>query len=337
MGAAQPATLLKVLDPIANELLRVEELLVEQTADFDPGITDYVKYVLGASGKRLRPGLALLAGGATGEISDGHVKLGVIVELIHVATLVHDDVLDSAEVRHALATSNARWGNTISVLLGDCLFAHALKLAASFPTAAICRSVSQATNTVCAGEILQTRKRFDPNLTVEQYLAMINMKTGALFAVSCELGAMLNAAAVPVVKRLHEFGSNLGIAYQIYDDCVDIFGQERQAGKSLGTDIKTGKLTLPLLLLLQHVSNGERQDIAQMISQRQQNGRAELARMFFGNGVIDESLATIHRFIARAEMCLAELPGNVYSQTFSTLLHFVSDRSRTLLNEEVAT
>jgi octaprenyl-diphosphate synthase len=333
MGAAQPVTLLKLLDPIANELLRVEELLAEQVRDFDSGITDYITYVLGSTGKRLRPSLALLAGGATGNIDDGHVKLGVIVELIHVATLVHDDVLDNASLRHASATSNARWGTEISVLLGDCLFAHALKLAASFPATVVCRSISEATNTVCTGEILQTQKRFDPDLTLEQYLDIINMKTGALFAVSCELGAILNGVASRVVKQLQDFGSNLGIAYQIYDDCVDILGQEHQAGKSLGTDIKTGKLTLPFLLLLEHASNGERQEITQMLIRGE---RAALARILLGNGVIGESLATIDRFIARAEMCLANLPGNVYSRTFPMLLNFISDKSRALLKEKVA-
>src|SRR6059036_1801970 len=225
--------LLRLLDPIAPELARVETALAKQVRGFDPGITDYVHYVLGVAGKRLRPTLALLAGGATGKIGEEHITLGVIVELIHVATLVHDDVLDEAQLRHGLATSNSRWGNETSVLLGDCLFAHALSLAASYPTTAVCRRVGEATNTVCAGEILQTQRRYDLDLDVDKYLEIINMKTGALFAVSCELGAALNGAPVHVVKTMREFGSNLGIAYQIYDDCVDIFGQERQAGKSL--------------------------------------------------------------------------------------------------------
>ena len=126
--------------------------------------------------------------GRPGEVKEGHITLGVIVELIHVATLIHDDVLDEAQLRHRLPTSNSRWGNEISVLLGDCLFAHALRLAASYPTTTVCQRVSEATNTVCSGEILQTQRRFDTDLGVDQYLDIINMKTGALFAVSCEFG-----------------------------------------------------------------------------------------------------------------------------------------------------
>ena len=186
--------LAELLEPIASELPRVEKALACQVQGFDHRLGEYVQYVLGGTGKRLRPSLALLAGGATGRLAEEHITLAVIVELIHVATLVHDDVLDDAVIRHRLPTSNSRWGNEISVLLGDCLFAHALRLAAGYPSTEVCRKVSEATNTVCSGEILQTQRRFNLDLTLDQYLNIINMKTGALFAVSCELGAILNDA-----------------------------------------------------------------------------------------------------------------------------------------------
>ncbi|NQU10370.1 polyprenyl synthetase family protein, partial [bacterium] len=232
-------------------MARVEESLAAQVAAFDPTVSSYVQYVLGGTGKRLRPSLALLAGGSTGGIRPEHVTLGVIVELIHIATLVHDDVLDEAQMRHGLPTANSRWGNEISVLVGDCLFAHALHLAATHASNQICRHISQATNTVCAGEIRQNQRRFDAELGLDQYLDMLRMKTGALFAVSCELGGLLNASPLPAVKGLREFGENLGIAYQIFDDCVDVFGTEKSAGKSLGTDLASGKMTLPVLVVLE--------------------------------------------------------------------------------------
>jgi octaprenyl-diphosphate synthase len=324
-----------LLDPVAVPLRRVDEVLQEQVSGFDVGVGDHVRYVLGVAGKRLRPTLALLAGGATGGIDDRHIKLGVIVELIHVATLIHDDVLDEAELRHGLPTSNSRWGNEISVLLGDCLFAHALSLAASYPTTAVCRRVSEATNTVCAGEILQNQRRFDLNLEIAKYLEIINMKTGALFAVSCELGGELNGASSETVKGLYEFGTELGIAYQVYDDCVDIFGQERQAGKSLGTDIKKGKLTLPLLLLLQHVDSERRQEIGEMLFRDEAAERARLFRLIAGNGVVAESQAMIERHLGRAEARLANLPANLYSGTLSALIGYIAEKSRLLLKEEV--
>ena len=326
----------ELLHPIASHLARVESALAEQVRGFDPGVTDYVDYVLGVAGKRLRPTLALLAGGATGRVGEEHIKLGVIVELIHVATLVHDDVLDEAGLRHGLVTSNSRWGNEISVLLGDCLFAHALSLAASYPSTIVCRRVSESTNTVCAGEILQTQRRYDMDLAVDKYLEIINMKTGALFAVSCELGAELNGAAPQVVKSMREFGSNLGIAYQIYDDCVDIFGQERQAGKSLGTDMKKGKLTLPWLLLLQHTRPEGRQEVGELLFRGEPSERAKLLSLVNGNGVLPESLATVQKYISRAEANLADLPADVHVRTLEGLLNFISGKARLLLKEEVA-
>jgi octaprenyl-diphosphate synthase len=325
-----------LLEPIAAELPRVEAALACQVQGFDHRLGDYIQYVLGGTGKRLRPSLALLVGGATGRITEEHISLAVIVELVHVATLVHDDVLDEAMMRHRLPTSNSRWGNEISVLLGDCLFAHALRLAAGYSTTEVCRKISEATNTVCSGEILQTQRRFSLDLTLDQYLNIINMKTGALFAVSCELGAILNDASPLVVKSMHEFGANLGIAYQIYDDCVDMFGQERQAGKSLGTDMKKGKLTLPFLLLLQHTHSSKREELGAMIFRNNQQEQQHLLRLVLGNGVVGESLAAIDSYISRAQASLVALPATVYSKKLSELTSYLSEQSRHLLKGPTA-
>ena len=328
--------LLELLEPIAAVLPRVEEAVASQVSGFDPRLSEYIQYILGGTGKRLRPSLALLAGGATGGITEEHITLAVIVELIHIGTLVHDDVLDEADMRHRLPTSNSRWGNEISVLLGDCLIAHALRLAASNPTTEVCRRVSEATTTVCSGEIAQTQRRFDLDLSLDQYLDIISMKTGALFAVSCELGAILNGAPASVVKSVREYATNLGIAYQIYDDCVDIFGQERLAGKSLGTDMKKGKLTLPFLLLLQHVGLESREELGAMILRNDQQEQPHLLRLVLGNGVVDESLAAIDTYIARAQSNLTALPSNVYVKTLWALTDYLSGQSRSLLKEAVA-
>lgn len=326
----QAASLLKLLDPVGAELVRVEEALSEQIRDFHVDVSGHVDYVLGASGKRLRPSLALLVGGATGRIHDGHITLGVIVELIHVATLVHDDILDEADLRHGLPTSNSRWGNEISVLLGDCLFAHALKLAAGFPTTEVCRKVSDATNTVCSGEILQTQRRFDLDLSVDQYLEMIKMKTGALFAVSCELGAALNGASPAVVKGLRDYGTNLGIAYQIFDDCVDILGHERNAGKSLGTDVKKGKLTLPYLLLLRATSAEHREALANRIFRDDPQEREALLGLAHQRGVVRQSLAAIHDYLSRAESNLSVLTPGVYAAALSSLAGYLGQQSESV-------
>ena len=316
---------------VAEPLMQVEAALNEQARDFDSGVNQYVQQVLGTTGKRLRPMLALLAGGATGRIAEEQIRLGVIVELIHLGTLVHDDVLDDADMRHGQPTPNSLWGNKISVLLGDGIFAHALSLAGTYPTPTVCRKIGLATRTVCTGEILQTQRRYDQQLSIPNYLEMIGMKTGALFAVSAELGAELNAAPAHVVKTLNEVGSNFGIAYQIYDDCVDIFGHERQAGKSLGTDMQTGKLTLPWLLLLEHTSVDRRPAIAEMIFHGNADERAQLFALAAGNGVLTESLATVEEYVTRTGNYLADLPDNAYTKTLATLLEFVASKTRRLL------
>jgi octaprenyl-diphosphate synthase len=330
-------TLPELLEPVAADLARVETELIEQARGFEAGISDYVRYVLGSSGKRLRPTLALLAGGATGRLGDEHIKLAVIVELIHIATLVHDDVLDAAQLRRRQATANARWDNQLSVLLGDCLFAHALRLAASFPTTDVSRRISAAAGRVCAGELLQTKRRFDANLDLAQYLDIVTMKTGALFAVSCELGAALNEAPPAVVKAAREYGANFGIAYQVYDDCVDVFGREREAGKSLGTDVKQGKLTLPFLLMIQAADADGRQELAARIFSNDPREHRELLALARSNGVLPKSLATIEKFLAQADTNLRALPDGVHTQALAALSGYVSQSSRSLLKEAVIT
>src|SRR5262249_32001840 len=159
--------------------------------------------------------LVALSAAATGKLTDQHVTVAVIVEMVHLATLVHDDVMDEAETRRRRPTLAATWGNEISVLLGDCLFAHSLRLAASFPTPDICRAVASATNTVCTGEILQTHRRLNFQFTREEYFKVLSMKTAELFALSCELGARLSGASDAVQAALRDYGMALGTAYQI--------------------------------------------------------------------------------------------------------------------------
>jgi octaprenyl-diphosphate synthase len=235
------AALLKAtLEPINSQLYAVEERIRQQARAFDPAVEGYVAYAIESNGKRLRPALALLAGGATGDICPSHFELAVVVELIHAATLVHDDILDGAEMRRGLPTANAKWGNAISVLLGDCLFAHALKISTGFPNGEVSRRIANAAAEVCSGEIIQTQRRFDLKLSVPDYYKIIEMKTAALFGVATELGAFINEASPEVITALRTFGMRLGSAYQIYDDCLDLAGDESQVGKTLGSDLRKG-------------------------------------------------------------------------------------------------
>ena len=196
-------------------------------------------------GKRLRPALVLLAGRACGSLSDAHAVLAAVVEMIHTATLVHDDILDEAMIRRHAATVNAEWGNETAVLLGDYLFTHAFHLAASLDSTRACRWIGHATNKVCEGEMQQVHHRGNLDLDESDYFAIIEGKTAELTAVSCRLGASYAGAAESTVAALDRYGRNLGIAFQIADDVLDIWGEERVTGKSLGTDLEKQKLTLP--------------------------------------------------------------------------------------------
>jgi octaprenyl-diphosphate synthase len=213
------------------------------------------------------------------------------------------------------------------------LFARALQLAATHTSSAVCRRISEAANTVCTGEILQNQRSFDLHLALDQYLDIIHQKTGALFALSAEVGATLNGAALPVVEQLHEFGGQLGIAYQIYDDCVDVLDREDRAGKSLGTDMKKGKLTLPFLLLLEHTAADRRGELGEVIFHGAPADRQRLLQLALNNGVVAESLLTIDRHVQHAERQLAGLPANPHSAALRALLTFIASRSRQLWQE----
>src|SRR5207249_3680222 len=247
--------------------------------------------------KRLRPLLALLAGGATGQINSNHVDLAVIVELIHIATLLHDDVMDEAERRRAQPTANARWGNSLSVLLGDCLFAHALTLSTNFENADISRAIARTAGTVCSGEMIQTQRRFDLNLTVQDYLRIVEMKTGSLFSTAAELAALISEAEPNVIETFKNFGIQVGTAYQIYDDCVDLAGSESATGKTLGTDLRKGKFTMPVLIFLRSASEFERERCCQLVLEERVEEMIALLKNGASNGALNESIEVARKLL----------------------------------------
>ena len=172
----------QIVEPVEPFLDAVSQGLAKQVDAFDPALRQYAEYALTGNGKQLRPALVALSANAVGKPHESHVTVAVIIEMVHLATLVHDDVMDEAEIRRGRLTLASNWGNDIAVLFGDCLFAHALRLAASFPTPEVCRAVSSATNTVCSGEILQNRSRKNFQLTRAEYFRIMEMKTAELFA-----------------------------------------------------------------------------------------------------------------------------------------------------------
>ena len=297
---------------INTHLYTVEERVKQQAREFDPAVEGYVSYACESRGKRLRPALALLAGGATGNICSSHFDLAVVLELIHAATLVHDDIMDGAEMRRGQPTANAKWGNAISVLLGDCLFAHALKLSASFPNGEISRRIASAASDVCSGEIIQTQRRFDLKLSLADYYRIIEMKTAALFAAATELGAFINEASPEIIFAMKTFGLKLGTAYQIYDDCLDIAGNEDTVGKTLGTDLRKGKLTLPILHLLQSSTEQQRHELSASILRGEEADVEALTASARREGAIESSVNTARKILREACDQLQLLEQNKY-------------------------
>ena len=314
-GSASSLTpLARVTQLVQPQLDQVDERIIKQATAFDPAIEGYVTYAIGGRGKRLRPLVALLAGGATGQINTGHVDLAVIVELIHVATLVHDDIMDEAERRRAQPTVNARWGNSLSVLLGDCLFAHALTLSTNFENADISRAIARTASEICSGEMIQTQRRFDLKLEVEDYVRIVEMKTGSLFAAAAELGAVISGADARSTEILKTFGMRVGTAYQIYDDCLDIAGNEGTTGKTLGTDLRKGKFTLPVLIFLRSASEFERERSASLILEGKCDEVSQLLKNGAGNGALSESITTADDLIRSAQAGMIALRPNAYTE-----------------------
>jgi octaprenyl-diphosphate synthase len=310
--SAVPSPLAQVTGIVQAELDQVEARIVRQATAFDPALEGYVAYAIGGRGKRLRPLVALLAGGATGDINAGHLDLAVIVELIHLATLVHDDVMDEAERRRSQPTINARWGNSLSVLLGDCLFAHALNLATNFENSEISRAIARTASEICSGEMIQTQRRFDLQLAVDDYLRIVKMKTGSLFAVAAELSPTINETDPGVRETLQRFGMRIGTAYQIYDDCLDIAGSEDATGKTLGTDLRKGKFTLPVLIFLGSASEFERERCSGLILDGKCAEVSEILKNRSANGALDESIAVGSNLIRKAQLDIEALATNPY-------------------------
>lgn len=307
LSAESPFVWKQIAEPVEAFIHGVAARLAEQLQTFDPDIATYIEYALARQGKQLRPALVGLSARAAGDVNDAHVTVAVIIEMVHLATLVHDDVMDEAEIRRGRPTLAANWGNEISVLVGDCLFAHALKLAAGFPTPEICRAVAASTQIVCAGEILQTKWRRNFQLSRRQYFKVLEMKTAELFALSCDLGAALSGAAVSQRTPLRHYGLALGTAYQLYDDCLDLFGLEATAGKSLGTDLAKGKLTLPILLLWERIGVRERARLQKLIQTWEPRHFPQLLEFLERHEALPGCREVIHEYLHVARRSLDAL------------------------------
>ena len=320
----------QIADAVEPFLQGVARQLAAQTEGFEPQIAAYAQYALTAQGKQLRPMLVSLSGEAVGTLRDAHLTVAVIVEMIHLATLVHDDVIDEAELRRGRLTLAAHWGNETSVLLGDCLFAHALKLAASFPSPEICRAAAGAANTVCAGEILQSRSRGDFEVARGHYFKMLAMKTGELFALSCDLGGYVSEASEARRSCLRKYGLALGTAYQLYDDCLDMLGSEVTAGKTLGADLANGKMTLPILIARDRAGVKDQARLRHWLAHWKPGCLAEVVELLVKYEAFAESRSVIQEYLVAAREELMGLPAGQGRLRLAGLTDFLAEQTEAL-------
>ena len=327
--ALKKSNVLLLFDLIAEDLARVEEILRSELQSDTPVVDQLLRHGHFMGGKRLRPALLLLAAKASGEIKEEHLLLAAVVEMIHTATLIHDDVLDEADTRRHQPTVNSRWDNSASVLLGDYLFTHAFYLASTVGSTLACRTIGRATNLVCEGELRQICSRGNYLLGEEEYFRIIEGKTAELCACSCELGAIYADADRTTVRRLSRYGRTLGMAFQIADDLLDVLGDETDAGKSLGTDLQQRKATLPLIHLMQQADPQTREQAINLLEQceNQSHVRAELSQLYARFDCINYTRTVAHRYAQMAREQLDELPDSKTVELLRSLTEFVVTRS----------
>ena len=313
--------------PIAAELADAERIFQDELKSRFPFVQHLVDHCADFQGKRLRPALVLFSGLASGSLSRAHSVLAAVVEMIHTATLVHDDILDEAMIRRHAATVNAEWGNETAVLLGDYLFTHAFHLAASLDSTRACRWIGHATNKVCEGEMQQVHHRGNLQLDEADYFAIIEGKTAELTAVSCRLGASYAGASEATVSSLERYGRNLGIAFQIADDVLDIWGEERVTGKSLGTDLEKQKLTLPVIYLLRLVEPQDAATIRRLLSDAKPDLRRQLRPYLENTGALDHAWQLAKQHVKQALDALDCLSDSDAKSVLRTLAQYVVRRT----------
>jgi octaprenyl-diphosphate synthase len=279
-------------------------------------------------GKRLRPALVHLTAGMVGRATDEHAIIGAIVEALHMASLLHDDVLDGADTRRQVATLNALHGNEIPILLGDVLYSRAFALSLELTTLHAARELAVASEAICRGEIEQSFLRFQLDVPESAYFDVIRAKTAQLYSTACSLGARYAGGTDAQVYALSRFGFDLGMGFQIIDDCLDIVGDERVVGKSLGTDLETGKITLPILRLARRLSGDQLQRYRTLIMSDVEGSRRDALRAAFDiDGIVAECQAEANTFVERCVATLQPFADGPEKRSLLSVCRFVLART----------
>ena len=314
---------------IGDQLSRVRDLIIEQlTVSNKTGdINGLLKHISSRSGKMIRPGLVLLAGRCYGKITDEHIRVAAVIEMIHNATLLHDDVIDEGKQRRGLPTINSLWGNESAVLLGDFLLSRVFKMCAELQSQAA-NVIAAAAVRLCEGELRQVAQKHNWLLNEAEYIDVITEKSAVLFSSSCYLGGLLAGASESQAQSLGDFGLNAGIAFQITDDLLDIVGDESKTGKTLGSDVDKHKLTLAVIHLLKTVDEREKDTIITSFLDKRdaKYDKNALVEMLDRHKSLEYARNRAREFVAAAKRALAGLKHSDAKDALTETAEFMAGR-----------
>jgi octaprenyl-diphosphate synthase len=311
---------------IQPDIDTVEALLQEQEPSSISLINELIVHVTRAGGKRLRPLVLLMMTKALGGNDPHAITLAGALELIHTATLLHDDVVDESQLRRGRQTANHLWGNPASILVGDFLYSRAFRWLAQTERLDAIKIFAASTNDIAEGEVLQLMHRHNINMTVSDYLLIIARKTGKLFEVAAQTGALLADDNPQTQLAAAQYGLNLGIAFQITDDILDYLGKEQELGKQPFDDLKDGSLTLPILYVLEKGSAEEKLFIQKIIQDKEVSDPEKLKTMLHQSGAIEYAYNIAKEYVAQAENALTTFPHTAYRDALSALVNFAINR-----------
>jgi octaprenyl-diphosphate synthase len=311
---------------INDELRQVKELINEQLlrCSDETGVVRLVEYLNGCGGKMIRPGLVLLAGRAVGKIAYKHIQIAAILEMIHNATLLHDDVIDEGQRRRGQATVNSLWGNESAVLLGDFLLSKVFKMCADLEPH-IVKIIATAADCTCEGELRQIAQRENWQLNEMEYISIITEKSAVLFSSCCYLGGFLAGAGETELRMLSDFGLKLGIAFQITDDLLDIIGDEVKTGKTLGSDVDKNKLTLSVIHLLANTEENQKRELINKLMAARDSKRA-FAEILKSSGSLEYAYGRAKEYISKATGELSELKDSAAKESLKSTANYVTER-----------
>ncbi|MDH5338465.1 MAG: octaprenyl diphosphate synthase [Rubrivivax sp.] len=299
---------LHIADLTAADMREVDAVIQARLASEVALIDQISHYIVNAGGKRIRPRLVLLVSQALGYVGPERHELAAIVEFIHTATLLHDDVVDESSLRRGRATANAVFGNAASVLVGDFLYSRAFQMMVSVDRMRVLQVLADATNVIAEGEVLQLMNMHDPDLAVADYLRVIRFKTAKLFEASARLGAVLADSPPEVEERCASYGRSLGTAFQLVDDLLDYEGDSRELGKNIGDDLREGKPTMPLLIAMERGTAAERQLIRQAIEGGEAPRLEDVVAVVRRTGALDATREAAQREADAARQCVEPMP-----------------------------